>query len=191
MWIEAIAPGPGTGPDRVPELPADHQARSVPDDQIQLRYLSAIDEKHRKLGLYQQKKAVAQEEPYIIALNGADATQSGDFDPPRIVRCLFGIHMPIAHYSTTQKHVEGYSWQRRQAVEKANGQDISTTGFLGEGMPGVSAVIFSLATPWNGIHETGKDFVVVHNPNAKNKLPVRLLPARREYWVEEDRLTSG
>lgn len=63
VWIECIAPGAGSGPDRVPELsdePVDDEpmgdevvdeepADDVPVDQIKLRFLNAVDEKRKQL----------------------------------------------------------------------------------------------------------------------------------------------
>jgi hypothetical protein len=45
IWIEAVAPKAGTGNDAVTEL-QPQTIREVPDDQIKLRYRSAIEEKY-------------------------------------------------------------------------------------------------------------------------------------------------
>jgi hypothetical protein len=47
LWIEAIAPGPGTKEDAVPEAEPG-VARSVPDDEAKLRLLHAIRDKAKQ-----------------------------------------------------------------------------------------------------------------------------------------------
>lgn len=189
IWVEAIAPGPGSGADQVPELPLDGLARNVPDDPIQLRYLCAIDEKRKKFDRYRAQGIVGHDEPCVIALNGAEATNSGDWDPPRIVRLLFGIGWPVAHISRATGQVSSWSYQNRASVTKANGAQVSATGFLDGSTPGIAAILFSLATPWNACDfKPGRDFMVVHNPDAAAKLPLGFFPGYREYHVVDGQL---
>lgn len=189
VWVEAIAPGPGTGADQVHEPPLDGHARKVPDDQIQLRYMCAIDEKRKKLDRYRAQGIVGSDDPCVIALNGAEVSSSGDFDPPRIIRMLFGIGWPVAHICRTSGQVTSWSHESRAAVSKASGATVPATGFLDGSLAGIAAILFSLATPWNSFdHRPGCDFMLIHNPDAKTKVPIGLLPAHREYRLDAGRL---
>lgn len=196
IWIEAVAPGPGNGPDRVPSFDCDKVAREVPDEQIKLRYLAAIDEKRRKLSGYLASGIVLETDPFVIALNGGSTTMSGDFDPPRIIRTLLGIGWPVLHVDPRTGEATGQSWGQKNNVRKRNGATVAATGFLTGDLALVSAVLFSNATPWNatpdpdwpGTGQPGCDFVVVHNPMAANRLPVGCLPANTEYRIDQNRL---
>lgn len=55
----------------------------------------------------------------------------------------------------------------------------------------ISAILFCPSNVWcrpPSEAEVGLDFMLIHNPMAKNKIPYRWLKCGREYWVEDDHL---
>ncbi|MHC5825466.1 MAG: hypothetical protein ACYT04_58860, partial [Nostoc sp.] len=55
---------------------------------------------------------------------------------------------------------------------------------------GISAVLYSCVDVLNRPQEFGDDFVLLHNPLAKNKLERGFIKLGREYWVEKSILES-
>ncbi len=180
IWIEAIAPGNGSGDDKVPEI-ITGITRQTPEDQIILRLTSAISKKHKKYKKYLENGLVAPDEPYIIAINGSQVWSSkAEDDPPRIVRTVF----PIGQQYVDFGQETGSGFEFRPKVYNAKGADIFTDIFLDPGFEGVSAVLFSNSDCCNRPEHTGDEFILVHNPMAKNKLKEGLLKWGREYIAE-------
>ena len=68
IWIEAVAPGPGTGLDQIP-IPEFGKANWVPTDQIALRYLNVLNTKFHKYQTYVKKEIVGSSDIFVIAIN--------------------------------------------------------------------------------------------------------------------------
>jgi type I restriction enzyme S subunit len=68
IWVEAIAPGPGEGADRVPE-PEPGVATEVPTEKILLRYTHALVEKTNRYKDALEKEIIKPEDGYILAVN--------------------------------------------------------------------------------------------------------------------------
>lgn len=181
-WLECVVPEAGEGGNTVPEMGSGRLR--VPECEILLRYTSAIDAKQKKYEKYLSQKVVAPGDPYIIAINGASipfAHQEQSL--PRIVKALYGIGDQYVSINPKAGGIfeEGHCIQPER--QKMSGARISTTGFLDARYEGVSAVLFSLADPWNLPARFGSDFILVHNAFAKNPLPLGWLGFGREYWV--------
>jgi hypothetical protein len=180
IWIEAIAPGNGSGDDEVPEI-ITGITQQIPEDQIILRLTSAISEKHKKYKKYLENGLIAPDEPYIIAINGCQIWSSkAEDDPPRIVRAVFPIGQQYVDFG--QKAGSGFEF--RSKVYNAKGADIPTDIFLDPAFEGVSAILFSNSDCCNRSEHSGDEFILVHNLMAKNKLKEGLLQWGREYIAE-------
>jgi type I restriction enzyme S subunit len=68
VWIEAVAPGPGVGADRVPE-PECGVASAVPTEKILLRFTNALVEKREKYKAACSKGIVSVSDAYVLAIN--------------------------------------------------------------------------------------------------------------------------
>lgn len=68
VWVEAIAPGPGDGPDRVPE-PRNGEVYSVSDEKILLRFTNALVEKQGRYEVALRKGIVQPEDQMLLAIN--------------------------------------------------------------------------------------------------------------------------
>lgn len=187
IWLEAIAVTHGTGASAVPrrELPTDGTVvvRNVPDTEMTLRYTAAIKAKLEKFSAY-AGDPVAADDISVIALSAGDLDyRYTEMFLPRVLHALF----PIGYYAVTidkqtMKTVEEGHQYREQIG------NVPTTFFATDQHAHISAVVFSYADICNPPEVLGNDFVVVHNPFARNPLTRGWLKLGREYWSEPGRL---
>jgi type I restriction enzyme S subunit len=192
IWIEAIAPEPGNGDDAVP--PIELNARTwtfytEPENQIILRYRSALRDKLCKYTSYVGGGTIQKDEPYIIALNGSKVhSSSSDGELPYIVKSLFPLGNQSVSIDFDSNILFDTRYAYRSGVTKRKGADISTSIFLGEEFVGVSGVLYSSASCLNHSASTSDNFMFVHNPNATNPVPREWFSTGREFWVEDNLL---
>lgn len=198
IWIEAVAPTAGdpSKPDSVPEAKFEESAQfmssrgqRVPDEQIILRYRSAIAEKFDHLYTeYVANGIDSNHDSYVVALNGQRVGFSQhDVYPPRILRSLFpiGHEEVIAELDANETmKIVGNRFQFRPEIKKASGADVSTSIFLSPDYENLSAVLFSSVDVVNRPGRMGQDFILVHNPLAKNPLPNGFFKLGKEYTIQ-------
>jgi hypothetical protein len=135
---------------------------------------------------------VKNSDPYIIAINSRSLPW-GIYEPsiPRILQALF----PFGDFFVTFDRVSGKvvesAYHYRPKIEKRSGKPVSTDIFLDPTYAGISAALFCPADVWHrppSDAEIGLDFMLIHNPMAKNKIPYQWLKCGRECWVEDDHL---
>lgn len=155
---------------------------------ILLRYRTAIDAKVKQHSKYIAKGKVNKNEPYVIAVNGAgiplDMMQD---DPPRILKALFGLGDEQVTINTSTMDAIEATFTSRPKVIKQSGEPVTMDIFSDSSHEEISAVLYSTVDVVNWPYNLGSDFVLVHNPNAKNPLPLGSLKVGTEYWVDEDR----
>ena len=179
-WIEAIAPGPGRGSNRVVQSEPGVVV-SIPDDQIKLRLTHAIFEKCKKHEEYINRGLIEEEDPYVIAINARDIPwASKEITVPRIVRALFGIGHEIVLVDTQTGAIQPGGHGSQPTATKGSGHDVPMTIFLDKRSAAVSAVIYSCVNAQNYPERIGSDILIVHNPQAKNKIDRDLIPCPRE-----------
>jgi hypothetical protein len=190
VWIEATAVSGGIGADAVQEGPP-LEAVEVPDDQIVLRILGGLSTKKAIRDEYMEKGVIHESEPFVVAVNAGEVPMASlELRVPRILRAVF----PIGHLSididreTGQAGSEAYSY--RPEVEKASGTPVSTRAFQDETFGGISAVLYSTATPYAMSKCPSDDIVAVHNPLATAPLEVGFLPCRQEWVTDGDVIRS-
>jgi len=190
IWVEATAPSSGEGPDGIAPLTDDQEGFRVPEEQIILRYAGAIREKHEKYLYYREKSIIADTEPYVIAINRGK------------IRCVYGCYgealyvaqavLPIGpltlwvkNWERPEESLSGYSY--RPQIQKRSGSGVPTDSFLRGEFEGISGVLSSRVSIGTHPAEAGmnQDFVFVHNPLARNKIPEGWLRGMgREYHVD-------
>ena len=191
VWIEAIAPTPGSGVDAVPQLSLSGQAFTVPDVNITLRYTAAISEKSRKYDGYLEKCILTSSDSYIIAVNGQNVYPILlEDEVPRIVKAVLSLGSPSITLNPDTFEIVDQGYAHRPVLWKAKGSQVPTDTFFDPAFSGISGLIFSMADVWTGSRVLGSDFFYVHNPLAANPLPKGWLPIGIEYWVEDDKLRS-
>ena len=166
IWVEAIAPGPGVGADRVPE-PQNGIAYKVPTEKILLRFTHALAEKRNKYRDAIEKGIIAPEDGYLLAIN-CRAIPHAPYG--NTLPYFVQAYLPFGPYAVsidpnTGNIVDSF-YQYRGTISKLNGADVPTRAFLDPGYSFVSAVLNSSVDCVNHPKEVGGDFCLLHNPNA-------------------------
>ncbi len=170
LWVEAIAPGPGDGLDRVPEVEYD-SANLVPTEKILLRFTHALKEKGKKYRGAIEKGIISPNDGYLLAINSRAIPHApyGNTLP-----FFVQAYLPFGDYSVTFDQSTGdicdSLYQYRGAVCKKIGTSVSTRAFLDPEYAFVSAVLHSSVDCVNRPDELGGDFCVLHNPNATHSI---------------------
>lgn len=147
-------------------------------------------EKQRKLIEYLEKRIVGIDDIFVIAINGYLVNFSQfDVAVPRIVKCLFGVGYQFITINPHLRKTVDTGWSRRENILKLGGSSVNQNLFSDSKFECISAVIFSNNTPQNLLSDKHID-MVIHNPLAKNKLPLDTLRANREVYVKEDRIVG-
>jgi len=180
IWFEAVAPGPGDGPDHVPQL-VFGEVTDIPTEQIILRFTNALDWKRRKYAAALKKKIISAEDYYVLAINSWEIRYAphGPSLPYFIQAFLpFGPLRTLFDVKPGAPEESFYAY--RPQVSKVNGSPVSTTAFLDEVASFCSAVLHSGVHSATYLKHFGGDFAVLHNPSA-----LRHLDASVFQWCEQ------
>lgn len=194
LYIEAVAPGPGTTEDAVPEPEPFRNliAGDVPVEKIVLRIRSVIEKKFEKYGSYLKDNVIQANDLYIIAINpGIIEKARTDEDPPFILQSVFPIGNLMDIFDRNDPAFRDVRYDTRWAINKNNGEAIQTNVFLDSAYCGLSAVLFSNAHALTLLpRPTGTEVVLVHNREPRNPIERGALKIGREYWLEGDRICA-
>lgn len=170
IWVEAVTPGNGdpiSNPDVVPEIEIGI-AQLVPEERIILRLRQSVESKSIKFHDYIRDSIIRDNEPYVIAINGSKLNfMSGTDDIPYILKTI----LPIGDY-TYSFTSETTSINFRDTIRRINGTNISTNVFLDSNYSHISAILYSNTHAGRYSDEIGTDYLLIHNPNAINPLPI-------------------
>jgi type I restriction enzyme S subunit len=163
-------------------------ATRVPDQEIVLRYRSAISEKFdNKYQRYLTTGAVSSSDPYLIAINSckidADIAPS---DPPRILQAVLPLGDRQITLDKVTMAVIHISFEYRPVIARSGGAEVSTDLFFDDAYANLSGIIFSRAGVGELPKDLGGDFILVHNPKAENPVPPRFFKLGREYTIQRD-----
>lgn len=203
IWVEAVCPSPEGLPAHwlsIRSINEPPQVFDIPHEQMLLRWTAALKEKKEKLTGridgsgksrpgYMENGVVGADEPYVIAINScrlslrASDSHYGISQRPFALEAAFpfgAIELVIDQATgrlIDQRHVF------RASIKNINGADVPTDNFLNPEYSGVSAI---LGTPAgiNAVCGEKAPLALVHNPFAKNKLPIGILGADEEYVAE-------
>jgi hypothetical protein len=172
IWFEAVAPKPGDGGDRVPPLVAN-QMQIVPNEQLVLRYLNAIDKKlTEQLPRWRAAGKIADGDALVIAINprslGRDVLDS---TPPRILQAAFPMGGPYVTLDADGGRMIGEGYRDRPAIRKVSGSEVRTGAFLEPTGVELSGLLCSRVDASVPRSPMGGDFQLVPNPLARVQLP--------------------
>jgi type I restriction enzyme S subunit len=188
VWIDATVPSPGDGPDAVMEA-RPGEARSVPDDQIILRYRNAISAKIDQFARARDHGWIRPGDATVIAINGSRIPSArAEITIPRLVRAVLPFGHETYHVDLNSMTVVDRTFAHREFVSKQRGQAVSVDLFGDRGTSSISAVLASCADDLNRPEIPGSEFVLIHNPFADSPLPRGWFAAGSEFWVEKDQL---
>lgn len=187
IWIEAVTASQGASdsPDRVPDFETG-VAFEYPEEQILLRYRTAIEQKHKKFEKYVSDGIVAASDSCVVAVHagGTPLASSDDEEMPRIAQAVFPFGEMFVELEARTGTVIRSGRQYRPAITKSSGNDVSTDLFLDPQYAAISAVLFSSANISNPPRAPGADIVVVHNRLAASPLDRGWLGFGSEYVLE-------
>ena len=175
LWIEAIAPDDGVGPDRIVRpVPTNEGGglAAVPVREAQLRTTSALWTKAQKIEEYLQKGVIAANEPRIIAIS---ASRFGVYVPemplPLILSAVFPIGDAFVTINRESGAVMGEGFHPSMVIERQKGV-IQRTAFLDPTFAHVSGVLWSRIGIGN-LRRDVRPLSFVHNPKAAVDFPQR------------------
>jgi hypothetical protein len=121
VWIEAIVPGLGTGPDAMDCPPMD-EVYDVPVDSFVLRLRSAFETKASRMTEYMKSGLIRPEQAAVIAISGAMLPTAISEGPiPRILKAILGVGNLVFDMDRFTRQIVGRSVEDRDAVEKKSG----------------------------------------------------------------------
>lgn len=180
-YIEAVCPQDGIKQNKIPEIRANKGVQKLPDDEITLRLTSAISTKHRAYNRYLKDKIVNHDDYLIIAINSCQLDGAHiDFPTPRIVRSLYPIGHQVLKRNPTTDEMEK-SIEYSGSLTNANGSPIHTDLFFRDEYKSISAILYAHYDCCNYI----RNYTLIHNPLATNKLKLGTFPVKREYYVSD------
>lgn len=187
IWIEAVTPTVGESKkrDSVPHAKIG-VAQEIPDEQMILRYTSAIHDKYfGKYFTYLGDGIIGSGDCYVVALNGCRMPWwGGDSEPARIVRCVLPFGPKVVTIDKRLHEIVKTGHQYRGHLRKASGEQVETDIFLKREYSHLSAVMFSEINIANLTSGMGDDFIIVDNPLASKRLPHDFPKVGRKYEAE-------
>jgi len=195
-WVEAVSPGPGEGPNAVPQRSPDNNlVPMIPAGKLLLRLTHAMREKELKFEKYRAKGIVNEDDACVIAVNisGIRDADLFDQDGPMAVRALFPVGEVVLRFkagSSDQPVIDRNL--RRGVLKKKFGPDgpesdefIPTDLFLDPRSASISCMFYSSWGIWFNPEPLGRDIYVIHNPQAKVPIAKDLLQFGREHiWLD-------
>src|SRR5258708_1309526 len=185
IWIEAVMPHAGSGPDALSEPPVG-KVFSVPTEAYVLRLRTAMQEKVSKFEQYLNDGTINPGDATIIAVSGARLPFRFNEQPiPSIVRAVCAVGSVVLEIDLATRKRLGASVEFRDHVLKKSSARVPTDLFLQQESAHVSAVLYTASDCVNHPRNLGSDFILVHNPNAILPIPESWLPVGEQYWIED------
>ena len=190
VWIEAIMPELGKGPDAMEYPPRGGEA---PVGRFILRLTAAFHDKARKMTEYMKSGLIQPGQATVIAISAAMLPNAiGEGDVPRILQAILGVGNLVFRVARRTGKIISRSVEHRDKIEKQSGKPINTAPFLDPAYSHISAVVYSPCDWVNHPEKPGSDFTVIYNENANISLPHGWLQqVGEEYWRECDELWRG
>lgn len=185
IFVEAICPGPGEegNPNSVSPIKYGASvAERVPVDQIVLRICSALDEKKKKYKEYLKCGIISRSDICVIAISSSKLSPRACLSPPAIMRATHGLGAPYVIFGPgTSDANEGIRYC--ESIPKASGEEIDTRFFLSGENSLISAVLYSDCSFFSLAFDLLAGSMIIHNPKARNPLPLGYLKHINEIWT--------
>jgi hypothetical protein len=170
FWVEAVAPGPGTGADRVPEIELG-VAYEVPTEKILLRFANAVVEKRTRYHSALQARIIDPASGYVLAINSRRIPHAPYGNTlPFYLQALLPIGNLTVMLNRSTREIEDRFYAAREKVLKSNTAPVSTQPLLNRDFGFISTVLHSSVDCVNRPATLGEDFSVLHNPLATRPL---------------------
>jgi hypothetical protein len=190
IWIEAVVPSPEGIPQEWLDPPkrGDFRTKTMPHEQMLLRWTSALKDKRDKLRRYAETGVIAPTDCTIIAVNSCRLADfvfddHGISQMPFALEAVFPIG-PIAVPISIDGKIAGEAARApRYSIRKANNANVPTANFLDAGYANVGAVIGAFQ---RDMLDGKLNLTVVHNPLANHSVPIGILGATKEFVADEE-----
>ena len=188
IWIEAVAPGPGSGADRAPEI-TPGVVSTIEHDLIVLRLTGAVRDKKILMEAARDKGIIAPTDYVLLGINhkGIPKAFMGSTIPFIAKAVLSFGHLSVAIDRETREIVDSH-YTYNPSVGKQSGKTVSTEAFLDPAYSIVSGIISSGVDCVNYPNSMGEDFLLLHNPTAANPLDTGTLRWCRQAQYKESQL---
>lgn len=165
IWIEAVAPGPGCGNDKVPNF-RDGNGRP-PEEKIILRFTNALDNKKIQYTNALNKKIISPADDYILAINSYSIPYGPLGDTvPYFVKAFLPVGSPSFVFKKDQQKFDNNMYYiHRNNIEKQNNELVSTDNLFNPDYSFISAILHSGANCLYPSAILGSDFSILYNPN--------------------------
>ncbi|MBI4796807.1 MAG: hypothetical protein HY790_13390, partial [Deltaproteobacteria bacterium] len=183
-----MAPGPGEGKDRLPEIHYG-EVYKVPTEKILLRFTNALAEKRNKYNQALQKRIISPDDLYLLAINsrGIPHAPFGN-TMPFFVQAFLPFGNLTALIDTKTREIVETFYQKRESVIKAKGSSLPTTAFLNPEFSFISAVLHSGVDCVNRPAILGDDFIILHNPTAAHPLDPTIFQWCEQMFFQDGKL---
>ena len=184
VWIEAVAPTPGTKSDAVPQ-PVVNGVEDLPMRECLLRFTQAITAKRDAFISYIQRGIVSEKDCLVVALSACGLNQFGDFlewPQPVMLRVLAGagdLAIPISGSSSA------YS-KRKDTTFRDSGSQVDLSLFYSVGFSSLAGVLYSKQGPLNALSAPEKSLELFLNPKGRSEIP-SAITEKIVTWSEERR----
>jgi len=195
-WVEVVTATDGDK-GNINSIPDREEGvcYQYPENKVLLRLSNSFKEKAKKACDDIKKGLVEVHQPIVIFISGGGLSEFLPMHPdgglPEIFKVLFPIGGLEALFNHKTKVFDGWQYLYRENIGKVK-NDSTIPVLIGYFLDGlyshVSAVIYSWANACNPMprEKFGSDFSIIHNPLAKNKLPMGLLKCGSEYIIKVD-----
>ncbi|WP_102958225.1 hypothetical protein [Mangrovicella endophytica] len=193
IWIEVITPTPANVPEAW--LRAEiNGVRNFPHQEILLRWTAAIKAKAEVLlgnsdgAGYLASGIVAPEDAYVVAVNGRllrsydgmFGALEGISQFPFAVEATMAVGPLQVRIDRETLQASTPEHQQRHLIHKPRGMPVPADTFLDGRFSPISAIWATDIDEFSLLNRPA-DMVAVHNPQARNPIPVGLLPAHEEF----------
>lgn len=187
IWVEAIAPNCGNGPDQVPE-PVYNGVAEAPFLPFLLRLISAVNAKRAAFEKYLDEGQVDQKDALVVALSACSLNQFAtllDSKQRAPLQFLAGEGpIKIRIDPSTRKSFSSVTY--RPQIRTSSGKVVGTDLFSQPEFSIISGVLYSIYDPMNAPPPSYASFSLFLNPRAQVKLPDDLT-AKFTTWRETRR----
>jgi hypothetical protein len=188
IWVEAIAPTQGDGPDHVPAI-VPGQAYTVPSEKVVLRFTSAFRTKSLKLAADIAKGLIGDDDLVLLAINSRGIPHAPyGADMPFFLKAFLPFGNLTLELNTQTRQVVDRYHTYRPSIEKQNASSVGTAPFLDLQSQSFVGVLHSAVDCANRPANLGADFQVLHNPLARVPLPRDLFAWCVQYEHAENEL---
>ena len=197
-WAEVVTAADGVK-DNVNSIPQTINGVLIdaPRRQFMLRFTNSFTYKAHKILEYINKGLIHETQKIVICINGGwlSGLNGLPFHPvggvPAAVSALLPIGNMILMIDKDNMSIAERTFEYRDYVIKeinGNSEQIRTDYFLDSKYSCISAVVYSYAKVTSSINDSdlGRDFFIIHNPMATNKLPLGSIKCGVEYNVQVD-----